>query len=576
MFANNDSAYSIAGALHQRDVKVTAVVDLRNDVSKECTAIVKEIGCGYFPGFAVRSVAGRHAITSVSVSPLNAPNNITRIDADCLAVAGGWNPVVRLASQMGSPPVFDGAIQSFLPGQPALTAKWTAAGAMRGVFDTAGCLNDGAKLGAEAAKAAGFKCESIANFTVDNVLSGADPVILPEIPGKGKSFVEIQNDVTAKDIHLAHQEGYQSVEHLKRYTTLGRATDQGKTSNVNAISVMAKAQGQAPGDVGTTRFRPPYTPIALGALTDRHTIGHFQPLRRTAMQDWHALNGGLMSDVGLWSRPRAYLHKGETIRDAYIREAANVRAAVGICDVSTLGKIDVQGPNAVEFLNRVYSNPFLKVPVGKARYGLMLREDGMLLDDGTSWRISETQFLMTTTTGGAGTVMLHLERMLSLLWPDLRVCVTSTTSQWAGMSLAGPNARAVLKTTLPRADVSDAALPFMGLLQTEMNGIPVLIARLSFSGELAYEVFTGSDHGMHIWQHLLTSGADFGIMPFGTEALGTLRIEKGHIAGGELDGRISPHNVGLSGMLSGKKDYFGRPLADRDGLHDPDGRKMRG
>ena len=569
IFTNNNSGYQVASTLHQRGVSIAAIVDARVDVADDCCRVAKEIGCPYHTGSVVRSVKGRKAVKAITISPIDMPYQISQIETDCLAVSGGWNPVVHLASQMGHAPVYDNRICSFVPATPAATVSWRAAGAISGNFGTEDCLTEGQKIGILVARAAGFKVGKLKNIPAENLFIGDNPLILPEISGKGKAFVDIQNDVCASDVKLAHREGYRSVEHLKRYTTLGMGTDQGKTSNVNAIAVLAQVEKKAVDLVGTTRFRPPYTPVSLGALSGRHVAGDYQAVRRTPMQDWHEANGGMMSEVGPWLRPRAYLHGSETLREAYIREARNVREAVGMCDVSTLGKIDVQGPDATEFLNRVYSNPFLKVPAGKARYGLMLREDGMLLDDGTSWRISETQYLMTTTTGGAGVVMLHLERLLALFWPNLRVSVTSTTSQWAGMSLAGPKAREVLQAALPQIDVSDDALPFMGLLQAEMNGASVLIARLSFSGELAFEIFCGSDHGLGVWEYLASVGAEFGIMPYGTEALGTLRIEKGHIAGGELDGRISPHNVGLSAMLSAKKDFFGSQLANREGLQDP-------
>ena len=565
---NNNSGYGAAKNLLERGVQIAAIIDQRAMPDAHCRDVATEIGCDHRTGHVVCGVQGRHGVEAVAIRPREGGEQ-QWIEADCVAMSGGWMPAVHLASQMGSAPVFDNGIRSFVPGDVAPTANWTAAGAALGLFATGDCLSSGVKAGVEAAKAVGRKAKTFKISAPHDCFLATDPEIIPDISGKGKAFVDYQNDVTAKDVRQAVQEGFKSVEHLKRYTTLGMATDQGKSSSLNAMAIVADAEMKSEAGVGTTRFRPPYTPVSIGAIAGRHRGAHVQGVRRTPMHDWHEANGGVMSPVGLWMRPRAYLRGSENIREAYIREARNVRVNVGICDVSTLGKIDVQGPDAAEFLNRVYTNPFLKVPVGKARYGVMLRDDGMVLDDGTSWRLSETHYLMTTTTGGAGAVMQHLERLLSVFWPELRVSVTSTTSQWAGMSLAGPNAREVLSAFLPDADLSNEALPFMGLLQTERDGVAILVARLSFSGELAYEVFAGANHGQWVWDALLEAGASLGIMAYGTEALGTLRIEKGHVAGGELDGRVSAQNLGLGGMLSKKKDYFGSRLCEREGLNDP-------
>jgi len=568
LVANNDSAYGAALSLHGRGVKVTAILDLRVNPSARCHEIAEEIGAPLRAGHEVRETRGRRGVEAVCVGPRSGGES-RWIEADCLAMSGGWSPAVHLASQMGSPPVFDSRIRSFVPGSPGPTVAWTAAGAMLGRFGTADCFASGAEAGKAAVEALDHEAAARTFVVASRWLPGDAPEIAAPPKSRGKMFVDFQNDVTASDVGQAVDEGFHSVEHLKRYTTLGMATDQGKGSNLNAMALVAAKTGRAESEVGTTRFRPPYTPVAFGALVGRHRGTHVMPLRRSPMHDWHEAHGGLMSPVAAWMRPRAYLGTDETIRDAYIREAANVRARVGLCDVSTLGKIEVQGPDAAEFLNRVYTNPFLKLTVGRARYGLMLRDDGMLLDDGTVWRLGETRFLVTTTTGGAGTVMLHMERLAALFWPDLRVSLVSVTGRWAGMSLAGPQAREVLAAFLPGTDVSDAALPFMGVLQIERDGVPLVVARLSFSGEMAYEVFAGADHGLAVWKGLLAAGAPMGIMPYGTEALGTLRIEKGHVAGGELDSRLSAQSLGLGGMLSKRKDFFGSRLCDREGLLDP-------
>ncbi len=568
LFTNNDSAYGVVRDLSAAGAPLTAVIDARAEIPEACRRAAHDAGVELIAGSVVRGTHGGRSLSALDIGGVGGSGTVRRLDVDCLAVSGGWTPRVHLASQMGGPPTFDARLQSFLPGAPS--TGWIAAGAMAGTLETAGCLAEGADAGDRAARAVGLEPTATPDIEVSEELTGYQPLVIPAIRGRGKAFVDLQNDVAASDVELARREGYVSVEHLKRYTTLGMATDQGKTSNVNAIALMAEGRAGGSAEVGTTRFRAPYTPVTLGALAGRHTGAHFQAERRTPMHDWHVANGAVMSPVGPWLRPRAYLRAGETLREAYIREAGNVREQVGVCDVSTLGKIDIQGPDAGKFLNRVYSNGFKTLAVGKARYGVMLRDDGMLLDDGTTWRLDETAYLMTTTTGAAAPVMQHLERLLNVAWPNLQVNVTSTTSHWASMSLAGPRARDVLADLLDETDVSGDALPFMAVRRSSIAGVPVIVARLSFSGELAYEIFCGAGYGLAAWRRVLEVGAAHGIMPYGTEALGTLRIEKGHIAGGEMDGRISPHHVGLAGMLSKRKPYFGSALANRDGLLDPE------
>lgn len=565
VFTNNDSAYSAAAAMHRAGVRVRAVIDQRRAPSATCVACAKALGAEMISEATIVATHGRPAMSAISVR--TADGRTRRIASDCLATSGGWTPVVHLASQTGAPPTFDTDLGAFVPGTSPRDCQ--SAGSARGLLQTADCLSDGATAGAEAATRIGLTAvrPDLPAIALHPVGLQSEP--LRAIVGRQKAFVDFQNDVTAADILQAHAEGFQAVEHLKRYTTLGMGTDQGKTSNINAIRLMAAATGCEPAAVGATRFRPPFTPVSLGALAGPHAGHHLQPARRTPMQGWHEANGGLMTPVGTWHRPRAYLREGETLHDAYIREARSVRNAAGLCDVSTLGKIDVQGPDSAQFLDRVYSNPMASLSVGKARYGVMLREDGMMFDDGTVWRLADHRYLITTTTGGAGAVMLHLESLLALHWPELRVCVTSTTTQWAGMSLAGPRARDVL-ARVTDADISAQAIPFMGIAQARAGEIPLTIARLSFSGELAFELFTPSTHGVDLWGRVIEAGKPLGLVPYGIEALGALRIEKGHVAGAELDGRVSPHNLGLSTMLSKRKAYIGSALANREGLLDRD------
>ena len=572
LFTNNDSAYGAADALQRAGVGITALADLRPDPPEACRSLADRAGIELLAGHAVTATHGAQGLRAVTLRPVDGGAE-RRIAADCLGTSGGWAPVIHLPSQMDRAPAFDERLQAFVPGAP--TGPWRAAGAAAGIYAADACRASGAGAGAAAAAAitgdemvrtAPAAADHDAGDSADATFLARDPAPVGALPGRGKALVDFQNDVTAGDVALAHREGYRAVEHLKRYTTLGMATDQGKTSGVNAIALLADAAGQGPAETGTTRFRPPYTPVTLGALAGRRRGRAFEPDRRTPMHDWHVDRDAVMSPVGAWWRPRAYPAPGESLRDAAIREARAVRDAVGLCDVSTLGKIEVQGPDAAEFLDRVYANAMRKLPVGRARYGLMLRVDGMLLDDGTLWRLGEDRFLMTTTTGGAGAVMAHLEELLALAWPDLRVAVASVTAQWAGMSLAGPRAREVLAQIIDGADVGAGALPFMGLCEVEAGDIPVTVARLSFSGELAFELFCPADRGRDLWERVIAAGAPMGLVPYGTEALGTLRIEKGHVAGGELDGRVSAHDLGLAGLLSSRKPFIGKALADRPGL----------
>ena len=317
-------------------------------------------------------------------------------------------------------------------------------------------------------------------------------------------------------------------------------------------------------EVGHTTFRPPYTPVTIGTIVGREVGNHYLPTRKSPIHTWHEENNAVFVAAGLWVRPRYYPRGTETMNDAVNREAANVRKNVGICDVTTLGKIDIKGPDAPEFLNRVYTNAWLKLPVGKARYGVMLREDGMVFDDGTTSRLSENHFHMTTTTAQAANVLSHLEYYLQVVWPELDVNVLSTTEQWAGVAVAGPKSRELLSKLFPDVDLSNEGLPFMGLVDTKLGDIPARIYRISFSGELAFEVNVESNYGLHLWKKIMDVGSEFGVQPYGTEALSTLRIEMGHVAGPELDGRNIPYDVGLNGMVSQKKDFIGKRSLSKD------------
>ena len=444
-----------------------------------------------------------------------------------------------------------------------------SAGAARGSFALQDCLDQGTAAGSDAAKLAGFKgkavkpakCEDEGVYQVEALWIAPTPYNKPY-----KQFVDMQNDVKASDVELASQEGYDSVELLKRYTTQGMATDQGKTSNVNALAILACQRGEPLPEVGITTFRPPYVPVAMGVFAG-HTVGYdFMPVRRTAIHDWNQKQGAVFIEAGLWLRARYYPQSpGESMRDCYIRETNQTRNNVAIVDVTTLGKIDIQGPDAPEFLNRLYINNWLKLPVGKARYGAMLREDGMVYDDGTTSRLSENHFFMTTTTANAAPVLSHMEQYHQTEWPELDVVFCSVTEQWTGIAVAGPNSRKLLQKVID-IDISNEAFPFMAVGECNMNSIPARLFRISFSGELAYELNVPADFGEQAWLELLEAGKELGVTAYGTEALGAMRIEKGHVAGSELDGRTTAKDLGLEGMANRDKHFIGKQASQRPGL----------
>ena len=565
LFTNNDTAYAAAAALGKAGANVTAIIDVRSGISDEARGLAASCGAEVLAGHAVVATEGGRALTDIKIQRFDQASGTVTGDArsihvDGLLMSGGWSPVLHLASQAGAKPEWDDRLQAFLPPKP--TQNWSGAGACTGRFATAEAIVEGHLTGLAAAGAAASAIEVPA---VEPASVDPQPAPVFEIKAEGKSFVDFQHDVTADDVRLAHREGFISVEHLKRYTTLGMATDQGKSSNVPGLAIMAETLGKPIPEVGTTRFRPPYTAVSIGSLAAER-YGDLRPERLTPMHDWHLANGATMYSAGLWYRPMIYGLAGETVEQAYVREAKAVRETAGIVDVSTLGKIAVQGPDAAEFLDRVYTNIFSTLPVGKARYGLMLRDDGVAFDDGTTWRLGDDNFLMTTTTANAGKVMQHLEYFLDVVWPDLKVTVTSVTDEWAGAAIGGPKARDILAACVKGTAIDNAALPFMGIVHGEIADVPVMICRLSFSGEMAFEVYCGAGHGTHVWEALIEAGKPFGLVSYGLEALGTLRIEKGHVTGAEIDGRTTARDLHLGWMLSKKKPFIGSATMDREGL----------
>jgi methylglutamate dehydrogenase subunit C len=565
VFTNNDDGLRTALDLQARDVDVVAVID-----SREGGDLLP--GIRHLRGAEVIDSAGRLGLKSITVRQQNGRTEVFQVDA--LGVSGGWNPNVNIHSHHRSRPVWDSAIAAFVPGAdgpPGLIV----AGAAAGIHSTHGALRTGRAAAVAALEALGQKALVPDLPAAEDAPTRISPLWHVR-SGKGRAWIDQQNDVTVKDVKLAHQENFSSVEHLKRYTTLGMATDQGKTGNVIGLAVMAELTGRSIPETGTTIYRPPYTPVAMGTLAGRSRGRAFKPYRLTPSHDWAAEQGAIFVEVGNWLRTQWVPGAGETEwRQSVDREVLATRRSVGICDVTTLGKIDIQGTDAGAFLDRVYANTFSTLAVGKCRYGLMLREDGIVFDDGTTARMGEHEFVMTTTTANAVTVFRHLEFCRQCLWPDMDVQLISTTEAWAQFSVAGPNARKLLEKVVDQ-DISDAAFPYMGAGNVTVGGLRARLFRISFSGELAFEIAVPTRYGDALLREMLAQAAEFEPVVYGTEALGVMRIEKGHVAGGELNGQSTALNMGLGKMVSKKKDSIGMVLSQREGLVDPDGYRLVG
>lgn len=577
VFTNNDSAYASALALHRAGVEVAALVDSRPTAGLNADLVqrARDAGLDVVAGSAVVKARGRLRVASVDVAPLNNAAAAHRhIDCDLVCVSGGWNPAVHLFSQARGKLRYDEGLAAFVPS--ASPAPIIAAGAANGRFALGAALADGHVAGLAAAMRAGLKPRGRLQAPQAEAPISAPIVPLWAVPApnpSAKRFVDFQNDLCVNDIELAAREGYHSVEHLKRYTSLGMGTDQGKTGNIVGLALLAEQLAKPIPEVGTTTFRPPYSPVTLGALPGHASGSHVEPTRLSAMHDWHVGHGARMVNTGLWKRPHSYPRAGESEFDAANREAANVRTKVGIVDVSTLGKIELQGRDVAELLNRMYINRWDTLAVGRCRYGVMLREDGIVMDDGTTSRLAEHHYLMTTTTVNAVKVMQHIELLLQRDWPELEVFATSVTEQWAAAALAGPDARKVLEKVVD-IDVGNAAFPFLSvgecMLHTGGGAVPARLFRMSYSGENAYELHVPSDQGRAMWEAVLAAGQEFGIMPYGTEAMSTLRIEKGHVViGPEADGRTTADDLGMGQLVNAAKWCIGKPLLDRQALKAP-------
>ena len=565
IFTNNDDGLRSATDLAAKGVDVVAVIDPRQ-------GLPLLPGIRHLQGSEVIDTSGRLGLTAISV---RTPKGVESLNVTALGVSGGWNPNLALSSQHRGRPIWNDAIAAFTPG-PNGPVGLSFAGAANGHFSTHAALTTGACAATEALIALGFTASAHDLPTAEDAPTAISPFWQVQ-SGKGRAWIDLQNDVTVKDIKLSHQEGFKSVEHLKRYTTLGMATDQGKTSNVLGLAVMAELTGQSIPDTGTTIYRPPTTPVAIAALAGRSTAKDFRPTRLTPSHIWAAEQGAVFVEVGMWLRTQWLPRKGEaTWRQSVDREVLQTRKSVGICDVTTLGKIDIQGTDAGAFLDRVYANTFSTLAIGKVRYGLMLREDGIVFDDGTTARMGQSEYVMTTTTANAVTVFRHLEYCRQCLWPDMDVQLISTTEAWAQYSVAGPNARKLLKKIVDQ-DISNEAFPYMACAEiTVCGGLRSRLFRISFSGELAYEIAVPTRYGDALIRELVAAGQEFDAVVYGTEALGVMRVEKGHVAGNELNGQSTALNMGLGKMVSRKKDSIGVPLSAREGLVTEDGYRLVG
>jgi sarcosine oxidase subunit alpha len=581
VFTNNDSAYRTALDLLGAGVAVT-VLDLRAEPEGSLPAAARAAGASVLAGHAITGTRGGHRVAAVEVRRINesgerveGPSHTIRCDLVC--VSGGWNPTIHLQSQSRAAPRYDETRAMFLPGPPAQAQR--SAGACNGALSFKACLEEGALAGREAAAAAGFTAK------------------LPELPDLGEAeeaparvtwlvpsgrpvrrsemFVDLQNDVTAGDIHLALGEGYRSIEHVKRYTTTGMGTDQGKTANVNALGIVAARTGQAIAELGVTTFRPPYTAVAFGAIAGRNCGAMFDPVRRTPMHAWHEAQRAVFEEVGQWKRPWYYPRPGEDMAAAVAREVKAVREGLGVLDASTLGKIELQGPGAAELLNRVYTNAWSKLAIGRCRYGLMLGEDGMVFDDGVTTRLAEHHYLMSTTSGGAARVLAWLEEWLQTEWPELEVYCTSVTEQWATIALSGPDSRKLLAELADGIDLAPEAFPHMSMRAGRVRGVPARVFRISFTGEIGFEIQVPASYGLPVWEACIEAGAKYAITPYGTEAMHVLRAEKGYIiTGQDADGTATPQDLGMGWIVAGAKpDFIGKRSLARADVQKP-GRKQ--
>lgn len=573
IMTNNDSAYQAALDLEEVGAAVT-LIDTRSNLSGPALKQLNDKNIRVLEGQAIASAKGGKKVSSVTVQKLSqdgktVTGDAAQIECDLVLTSGGWNPAIHLLAQSGGKVSWNDGKQCFEPN--IVVQEQVSVGAANAAFTLPECLAQGAIAGANAAAAAGFDAKAPpvpdTNAVVQSPIKALWHVATGAKPWRGpKQFLDPQNDVGVSDIYLAAREGFQSIEHVKRYTALGFGTDQGKLGNIVGMAILAEALGQDIQSTGTTTFRPNYTPVTFGAIAGADINGTlFDPVRKTAMHGWHQKRGALFENVGQWHRPWYYPNAGESMLDAVNRECLATRNSVGIMDASTLGKIDIVGKDAGEFLNRIYTNAWKKLGIDCARYGFMLGEDGMVMDDGVTIRLEENRYFMHTTTGGAASVMGWMEQWLQTEWPELEVYLTSVTDHWATAAVVGPNSRHVVSKVVDGIDFDKDAFPFMTSRVGRLNGHEVRVNRISFSGELAYEVNINANNGREMWEALMSGGEEFEITPYGTETMHVLRAEKGFIiVGQDTDGSVTADDLGMSWILSKTKDFLGRRSLTRE------------
>ncbi len=562
----NDNAYQLALDWQEAGCDIAVIADTRPEAEGVLPRLARERGIDVRTGTAIIEASGRKCVSGALLAPIHAGGKsltgpATPVECDLIATSGGWSPVVHLSSHTGIRPIWDDEAIGFVPGPHADGP--VAVGSAQGIYCPLACVEQARTEGAAAALRAGQGAGESSSPSPDIIAALEEPAqalfLVPHTKTTSRApsqFVDFQLDVTAAAIELAAREGYESVEHVKRYTALGFGTDQGKLGNINGVAILADTLNQSIADTGTTMFRPAYTPVTFGAMAGGEVGDLFDPERYTAMHRWHSEQGAAWENVGQWKRPWYFPVAGESMEEAVQRECLAVRNSVGILDASTLGKIDIQGPDAAEFLTRVYTNSYLKLAPGKCRYGLMLHEDGMIFDDGVTACLGESHYLMHTTTGGAAGVLGWLELWRQTEWPELQVYFTSVTDHWATATLSGPNARKVLARVCHDVDLSDEAFAFMDWNSATVAGVPARIFRISFTGELSFEVNVPANFGRHVWERLMEAGKEFNITPYGTEAMHVLRAEKGFIiVGQDTDGSMTPDDMGMDWIVGKNKSF---------------------
>lgn len=554
LLANNDGARDVARQLMAAGVKVEAILDTRDDASvvEDCPVYLRSV---------ITNTQGRHGLRRIMGTHMQGD---FALDCDVLSVSGGWNPMVHLTCHMNGRPRWEAKIASFVPMQNAVP-NLVAVGACNGAFDTKTCLEQGANAALDALAELGRKPVKSTPPAAEAVPYMITPIW--QMGGAGRAWLDFANDVTTKDVAMSAQEGFTSVEHMKRYTTQGMAPDQGKNSNIGALAVLADATGRGIPETGTTTYRPPFVPTSIAAMGAGGRAEGFAPQRFTTSDKVSRDLRAPMIEAGLWYRPSYFPKPDETTwRQSCDREIGYVRGSVGVTDVSTLGKIDIQGKDTARFLDMVYTNTFSTLGVGRVRYGLMLREDGFVFDDGTCARLGVDHYLMTTTTAAAGLVMRHLEfihQTHCATW-DLRMI--SVTESWAQFAVAGPKSKALVNSLLDRP-MGD--FPFMAVGEVTIGRVPARLFRISFSGEEGYEIAVPTRYGEALFRDLVSRAELMGGGPYGMEALNVLRIEKGFITHAEIHGRVTAGDIGMAGMVSAKKDCIGKLAATREGMIDP-------